>query len=375
MVLLVGTGVYTIFGGLRAVIFTDLFQAFVLIGGSVLLTVIAVTQAGGFGALTAKVDPSFFSLWLEFDHPDFPWTGILLGAPALHIWYWCTDQMIVQRTLAARNVTDARKATMLAGFLKILPLFILVLPGIAGRVLFPDVLPDRMYATMIGTLLPPGIKGIVIAALLAALMSSLSSVFNSASTLVVMDFYVKRRPQATEATLVRAGEIATGILVFVGLLWLPFIGLISSQLYVYLQSVQAYIAPPITAVFLVGILWKRVNGIGALATLIGGFVLGMGRFVVEVLVKAETVTWGPVVAITKTNFLHYSLFLFLVSLAVLTVVSLLTPPPAADKLRVFDKTDQEAANTRSNTFNVVLVSLLITAVVAIMFYFSPLIFS
>ncbi|GMU33829.1 MAG: sodium/solute symporter [Planctomycetia bacterium] len=379
IVLVVATGIYTIFGGLRAVIYTELMQAFILIAGGIFLTFAAISKVDGLGALASGVEPEFFNLWKSVNHPDFPWTGILFGAPILGVWYWCTDQMIVQRTLAAKNVSEARRGTILAGFLKILPVFILVLPGVAGRILFPDTKPNDMYAKMVNDLLPVGVKGMVVAALLAALMSSLSAVFNSSSTLVVIDFYQRLRPRATERELVWAGQISTAVLVVVGLVWIPFIGVVSDQLFVYLQSVQAYISPPIAAVFLVGLIWRRANATGAFAALVIGFVLGAVRFVAELGVKSATpwVTWPPLVQFAQINFLHVAIILFVISVVVLVGISLVTAVPTATNQRVFDKTVAAAQDLRGaerNKVNVILSVILVVAVLAMWAYFSRLFF-
>lgn len=371
-VLIVATGLYTVFGGLRAVIYTDFLQAGILIGGGALLTFLAVSKAGGMGVLFGELPSSYFNLWKSASHPDFPWTGILFGAPILGVWYWCTDQMIVQRTLAARNLDQARKATIFAGFLKLLPVFILVLPGMAGHILYPNAVPDQMYVMLVNNLLPVGIKGLVIAGLLAALMSSLSSVFNSSSTLVVMDFYRKFKPQANEKQLVRAGQWATIVLVLMGLAWLPLIGLMSNQLYLYLQSVQAYISPPIAAVFLAGLLWRRANGHGAFAALMTGFVLGGLRFVLEIAVKAGGIHSGILHSYATFNFLHFAIFLFAVSILVLTAVSLAGEPPPSDKLTMFVTTEGGTVIDSHRGLNMGLSILLVLAVLALWIVFSPI---
>ena len=379
IVLLAATGLYTAFGGLRAVIYTDFIQAFILIGGGIILTLIALHQpaVGGFAGLVDKLPASFFSVWKSAGDADFPWTGILFGAPILGVWYWCTDQMIVQRTLAADNLKSARSATIFAGFLKILPVLILVMPGLAGAVLFPGTAPDQMYATLVQQLLPTGIKGLVVAALLAALMSSLSSVFNSSSTLAVMDFYHHIRPGASERELVRAGQATTVVLVVMGVLWLPFIGRMSGQLFVYLQSVQAYISPPIAVVFLLGLLWKRLNGTGALSALLLGFALGALRFVAELGAKSG---WAWVVdcpfltGYARINFLHFAVILFLVSGAVLVVFSYLTKPPTETKLAVFVTEPKAAVPALSDRLNVGLSILLGAIILGFWVYFSPLFF-
>ncbi|PYP98671.1 MAG: sodium transporter, partial [Gemmatimonadetes bacterium] len=266
IVLIVVTGLYTIFGGLRAVVYTEVLQAIVLILGSVTLMAIGLSRVGGFSGLEAKVPAGFFSMWKPINHPDFPWTGIVFGAPILGIWYWCTDQHIVQRVLAAQSISQARTGTIFAGYLKILPVFIFVLPGVVAAALFADIHsnPDSAYPTLVTRLLPHGIKGLVLAGMLAALMSSLASAFNACSTLLTWDVYRKMRPTASEPQLVRVGRISAAVMVFLGLLWIPFMKYISSQIYIYLQSVQAYIAPPIAACFLLGLFYRRLNGSGAI---------------------------------------------------------------------------------------------------------------
>ncbi|MGH7614650.1 MAG: sodium:solute symporter [Gemmatimonadales bacterium] len=336
VVLIAVTGLYTVTGGLRAVIFTEVAQTVVLIIGSATMVVLGVQAAGGWDGLQAKVPAEFFSMWKPGSDPNFPWTGIVFGAPILGVWYWCTDQYIVQRVLAARNVTEARRGTILAGFLKILPVFIFVLPGIVAAALYADVrqgASDSAYPTLVTRLLPAGFKGLVLAGMLAALMSSLASAFNSCSTLITWDVYRKFRPQASEARLVTVGRLTTVALVGVSLLWIPFMKYISSQLYIYLQSVQAYIAPPIAACFLLGLFFRRLNGAGAISSLMTGFVLGALRLILELAngTSKTGLSEGSVWAwIAEVNFLHFAVLLFAISTTVLVGVSLLTPaPPAA----------------------------------------------
>jgi SSS family solute:Na+ symporter len=341
-ILIVITGLYVIFGGLRAVIYTEVMQAVVLILGSITLMFIGLNAVGGWSGLTAKVPPDFFSMWKPSSHKDFPWTGVVFGAPILGIWYWCTDQHIVQRVLAAKNIPEARRGTIFAGFLKILPVFIFVLPGIIAAALYADVRgaqADSAYPILVTRLLPIGFKGLVLAGMLAALMSSLASAFNSCSTLLTWDVYRKMRPNATEARLVFVGRVTTVILVILGLAWIPFMKYVSPQLYIYLQSVQAYIAPPIAAVFLLGILSPRLNGKGALAALWTGFVLGFARLVLE-LSKSGLTPGGMLSWYANINFLHFAALLFVLCSFILIVVSILTPPPATE--RVADLTLQTA---------------------------------
>jgi SSS family solute:Na+ symporter len=336
VVLVIATGIYTVAGGLAAVIYTDTVQTLILIAGACALTFIGLDRVGGLAHLRTMVPESYFHMMKPASDPNFPWTGIFFGAPILGIWYWCTDQVIVQRVLSARDEGHAKAGTIFAGFLKILPVFMLVLPGIIAYALFPDqvVKPDFAYPTLVLNLLPTGLVGLVMAALLAAVMGAMSSVFNSASTLVTLDFYKKIRPEASEKQLVNFGRIATGFMVVLGLLWVPFIHLISSQLYIYLQSVQAYISPPIASCFVLGILWTRLNGTGAISSLLTGFVLGASRFVLELAdrgtggkFESSVVRW-----IVDMNFLHYAIFMFVVCSVVLVAVSLMTPAPDRRKL-------------------------------------------
>jgi SSS family solute:Na+ symporter len=324
------TGLYTLWGGLRAVLWTDAVQTVVMLTGSALLVFIGLATVGGWEAMVASVPEGTMSLWRPANHPDFPWTGILLGAPILAIWYWCTDQFIVQRTLSARSVADARKAVIFAGYLKQLPMFLFVLPGVIAMALVQQGaldLPrtDGALPALIGLLLPVGLKGLMGAALLAALMSSLSSVFNSVATLLTVDIYARLKPDASERAKVTFGRAGVAVMVLLGLAWIPLINVISGGIYTYLQSVQAYLAPPIAAVFLLGVLWRRANSQGAIATLAVGFVIGMGRLVLE----AGQVDAG---LFTSVNFLHFAFILFCISVVVLVIVSLATAPPPPEKV-------------------------------------------
>jgi SSS family solute:Na+ symporter len=378
VILVVATGIYTIAGGLAAVIYTDLVQTLILIAGAVALTVIGLDEVGGFAGLRAAVPADYFSMMKPMDHPEFPWTGIFLGAPILGIWYWCTDQVIVQRVLSAKDEGHAKAGTIFAGFLKILPVFILVLPGLIAVALYPSLFTiengrvtngDIAYPTLIVNLLPTGLVGLMIAALLAALMGTL-------------DFYKRLRPGASERQLVNFGRIATGLMVVLGILWVPFIHLLSSQLYIYLQSVQAYVSPPIAVCFIFGILWTRLNGTGAISSLLVGFVLGTVRFVFEVLDKSRHYTSPALRWLVDMNFLHYAILMFVICAAVLIVVSLATPPPDRRKLAgltfatVDDKIDTTAVSpalaretTTEHRLNVFFTGLLLATVIGLWIYF------
>jgi SSS family solute:Na+ symporter len=335
IVIVVITGLYTVMGGLSAVIYTDLVQMFILIIGSIALTLIGLNSAGGWEKIVSTTPPDFWNMFKPMSDPDFPWTGIIFGAPIVGIWYWCTDQYIVQRVLSAKNLDHAQAGTIFAGFLKILPVFILVLPGIIVYSLTNgEVTGDRSYAWMVTNLLPTGLKGLVIAGLLAALMSSLSGMFNSTSTLLTIDIYKRWHPEANETELVNFGRITTGVVVVLGLLWIPFISLLSDErMYVYLQSVQSYISPPITAVFLFGVFWNRVNGNGAVASLFTGLFIGVFRFILEIQHKLSPFSDGILKTIATINFLHFAVIIFVICSIVLVGVSLITNAPQKNSLK------------------------------------------
>ena len=341
IVLLVATGIYTIAGGLAAVIYTDLVQTIILLLGALALTLIGLDKVGGFAGLRAVIPDSYFHMFRPATDSEFPWTGIVFGAPILGIWYWCTDQVIVQRVLSARDEGHAKAGTIFAGFLKVLPVFLLVVPGLIAFALYPQLFTtvngqvsngNIAFPSLIVNLLPTGVVGLMIAALLAALMGAMSSVFNSASTMVTLDFYKKIRPAASETQLVLFGRIATGGMVLLGLLWVPFIDRLSTQLWIYLQSVQAYISPPIAVCFIFGILWTRINGQGAISSLLVGFALGTVRFIMEVLDKTQHYESPLVRRLVDTNFLHYAIFMFVVCTVVLIGVSFMFPAPDRRKL-------------------------------------------
>jgi SSS family solute:Na+ symporter len=328
LVLVIATGIYTVAGGLAAVMYTELVQAFVLVGGALILTLIGLNHAGGIQALIDFVPTAHWSMLKPISHPDFPWLGMFFGLPILGVWYWCTDQYMVQRALGAKNMDHARGGAILTGFFKLLPMFLLVFPGIIAMKLFPGI-PESASNTVypkLTSLLPMGVKGLVIASLFGAIMSSLGACFNSCGTLFTMDLYKPRRPQATDRELVLVGRLVTIVMVIIGILYVPFMAnLGGSQLYKYLQSVQAYISPPIAAVFLLGVLWKRINGSGAIASLYTGFVLGIGRLILEYCHNAYGTTFGPIQFLVKMNFLHFAMVMFAVCVSVLIIVSYATP--------------------------------------------------
>jgi solute:Na+ symporter, SSS family len=339
------TGIYTSFGGLRAVVYTDAMQTVVLILGSLCITAIGLYHLGGWTELRELSGSQRFNLWRPASDPDFPWPGMLFAAPIVGLWYWCTDQYIVQRTLAARNLKIARRGTLFGAYLKITPVFLFIVPGMIAYALAQKNLltldsPDQAFPALVSQLLPIGVRGLVVGGLLAALMSSLSSLFNSCSTLFTVDIYKKIAPNASERQLVTVGRLATGVVVVLGLMWIPVMLYVADALYEYLQSVQAYLAPPMTAVFFLGVFWKRMNGKGAVATLSLGFALGLAKLGCQIyagLIPVESMDTLSglqqlLVAYGSINFLKFCVYLFLFCCTTLVVVSLFTAAPSAQQI-------------------------------------------
>ena len=352
------TGVYTILGGFRAVLYTDSIQALLLIIGSLSITLIGLDALGGWHELViiASERSNELALWRPLiiegsDLPwwknnDFPWLGIMIASPIIGIWYWCTDQYIVQRTLAAKNLTMARRGAIWGSFLKVWPVLIFLLPGIIGWALHQQqiiTIPtksgsidgslnidgDQVFASMVIQLLPVGLRGLVVGGLLAALMSSLSSLFNSCATLFTVDIYEKLVAKKSEKHLVRVGRFATSIIVFFGLLWIPIMYRVADGgIYQYLQSVQGYLAPPIASVFLLGLFYKRINSVGAIAGLISGFTLGMAKLIIQVNFssidnsKLSSPEW--LASIGDFSFLYATGALFLISSIIIILFSFMT---------------------------------------------------
>ncbi len=336
--LVIATGIYTVAGGLSAVIYTERIQAFVLVGGAVVLTCVGLNQAGGLSAVVATTPIDYWSMLKPINHPEFPWLGMIFGLPILGVWYWCTDQYMVQRALSAKNIDHGRGGTLLTGFFKILPMFIMVFPGIiALKLLSAGTEPNRVYPELV-KILPVGVKGLIIAGILGAMMSSLSACFNSCSTLFTMDIYKPRRPNTSETSLVWIGRVATVIMVLLGLGWATIAEKMGgTQIYIYLQKIQAYISPPIAAVFLFGVLNKRLNGVGATASLWTGFVMGMGRLILEAGQGMWKWQFGePLQTLIGMNFLHYAILMFIVCLVVLFIGSYMTL--AADEKKLYGLT-------------------------------------
>lgn len=386
IILVIVTGVYTIFGGLHAVMYTEAIQAFVLLIGSAVLLYFGLERVGGWNGMIAAIPAEKLNMFRPLSDPDFPWLGIVIASPIVGVWYWCTDQHIVQRCLAARNEKEARRGTIFAAYLKLLPFFIFLIPGLIAYVLYQRgelVLPlnengqadfNAAFPAMVQQIMPMGLRGLLAGGLLAALMASLASVYNACSTLFTMDIYQKMKPEASGKELVKVGRIATGVVVLLGMAWIPMMGKISSSLYNYLQSVQSYLAPPIAAVFLLGVFFKRLNAKGAYTAMVAGFIVGLIKLTLE-LFKGDLS--GILYDFATINFLYFCIYLFLFSIVVMVVVSLLSPKPSDEQIRglTFATTvaeDRVASRASWNKKDVILSLIVVAIIVAVFVYFSPL---
>lgn len=374
------TGIYTVLGGMRAVVYTETLQAVILVIGAATLTFLGLQAAGGWGSVVAEVGPEYMNMWRSMDDPDFPWHWLVLSSTIVGIWYWCTDQVIVQRVLTAKNIKEGRRGSIFGAFLKLTPIFLFLIPGVIALVLknrgeLAWDTPDEAFPSLMMQILPAGLRGLVAAGLMAALMSSLASVFNSCSTLFTVDIYKKIRPESTERQLVRVGRIATSIVVLLGILWVPVIEqLAGGTLYGYLQNVQSYIAPPITAVFLLGIFYSRINSNGALFTLFSGLAIAAVRLSLEVF-KSSIDPGSFWFTIADMNFLKFSSFFFLYCVAATVLVSLFSARPSREQLAGLTfgtlTEEQKASNRASYGWVDIVASLFIVAVVIfVMIYFS-----
>jgi SSS family solute:Na+ symporter len=411
------TGIYTVLGGLRAVAYTEALQTIILILGSVLVTIFGLHALGGWGQLRHICGSEMFNLWKPlvpanitgtwapvresgrmawYFNDNYPWLGMLFCAPVIGLWYWCTDQYIVQRALGAPNERQARRGSICASFFKLLPVFIFIIPGMIcfalaksghaeaiQRTLFDEqghLLRDecqKAFPMLVATVLPAGIRGIVVAGLLAALMSSLAGVFNASSTLFTMDFYSKFRRDASQHQLVWMGRIATTVMVLIGLAWIPVIRG-GKGLYDYLQGVQAYLAPPIFVVFFFGVFMKRLNSKGCLAALIVGFAMGIIRLAIDTPVKLLSdfsYTQGSFFWIINNIFFqYYSLLIFSVCVVTMIVVSYMTEEPSYEKIKgltygTVTREDREISRASWSSAEVILSVILLVIIVAIYLYF------
>lgn len=336
IVLVIATGIYAISGGLTSVTYTGAVQAIILVSGALMVTYYTFEEIGGIQTgvqtLVNLVPDEDWKLVEGISDPHFPWTGVILGIPVITIWYHCTDQFMVHKYLTGKNITESQSGTILTAYLKLIPFFLIMIPGLIAKFLFPNILPDDAFPTMVTSFLPVGIKGLVIAAFLAALMSSLASCFTSCATLFTLDIYKKIYPNANDFVLVNVGRIMTFVIVILSIIWVIFIKSLKGELFIYLQSVSAYIAPPITAIFIMGIAWPRANEKSAVTALVAGFLIGTTRFITEILIKKGVITSGILIKLGSINFLHYASLLFLICIVLMIVVSLLTEKPPLKKV-------------------------------------------
>ena len=382
------TGLYTVAGGLRAVLYTDLLQTIILLIGSTAITYFGLIELGGFNELRvfASENVAQYALWRPLSDPDFPWLGILIASPIVGIWYWCTDQYIVQRTLAAKDLKTARRGALLGAFFKIWPVMIFLVPGLIGAALNAkgileisidtngNIIGDQVFPTMVATLLPEGLRGLVVAGIIAALMSSLSSLFNSTATLFTLDIYKKIKPKVSEQKLVLIGRMATLVVVVFGLLWIPIMPMISKGgLYQYLQSVQGYLAPPITAVFLLGLFNSRINNKGATWGLSLGFFAGMLKLIIQAFFGKEKIANPELLAyIGDINFLYFSGILFLFCVLLICLVSYQTELPDENQIDglTYQTIDKEAIRESWDQNDIYATGVILGLVLAIYLYFS-----
>ena len=396
------TGLYTMLGGMRAVAYNDTVQVVVLITGSAVLTGYGLVELGGWHRLRELVGSDMLNLWKPLIPPgvegtwapvlerngsgaivreawyfngNFPWLGMAVCAPIIGLWYWCTDQYIVQRALGAPDETTARRGSVFAAFLKLFPVYLFIVPGLicfalakSGRlpelasIVGSDGRPNAQQAQaafplMVRYLLPQGLRGIVVAGLLSALMGSLAGVFNACSTLFTVDLYQKWRPQASQRQLVRIGRAATAAMVLVALLWIPVIQG-AHGLYTYLQAVQGYLAPPIFVVFFLGVFVKRVNAAGCLWALVVGFALGLFRMIVDTPITMGLAGFelgypeGSFLwVVNNIYFQYFSVLITIVSALVMIVVSHMTAAPEERAIRSLTyetTTDEDRRRTRAS---------------------------
>jgi solute:Na+ symporter, SSS family len=417
LLVVVITGLYTIIGGMEAVAYTEAIQTVILIVGSALVTIFGLQALGGWSELRAIVPSEMFNLWKPlvpagiegtwspiktttqmawYFNDNYPWIGMLFCAPIIGLWYWCTDQYIVQRTLIAKNLTEARRGSIAAAFFKLTPVFIFIIPGIicyalaisgknpgiqniildsSGKVIRENA--QQAFPLMVANVLPVGVRGIVVAGLLAALMSSLAGAFNACATLFTLDFYLKFRPHTSQEKLVWVGRIATGIMVLIGILWIPVIRG-GRGLYDYLQGIQSYLAPPIFVVFFLGVFWKRLNAKGAMAALISGFAMGIIRLFIDTPVKLGsgfhyqegTFLW----IMNNVFFQYYSILILIVSAGAMILVSYLTEVPSLEQIKGLTYgtvSDEQKAHTRASwdARDVVLSALVLVLIIAAYLFF------
>ncbi|MDR2816373.1 MAG: sodium:solute symporter [Proteiniphilum sp.] len=393
------TALYTIFGGMRSVLYTSVLQTPILLLGSLIILVLGLRELGGWDEMMRIADAtpvneygdSMTNLIRSNRDPNFPWLGALIGSAVIGFWYWCTDQYIVQRALSGKNQKESRRGTIFGAYLKLLPVFLFLIPGMIAYALHQQSLADggflplmangaynadAAFPSLVAKLLPAGVKGLVVCGILAALMSSLASLFNSSSMLFTIDFYKRFKPNTPEKKLVVIGQIATVVIVILGVLWIPIMRSVGDVLYAYLQDVQSVLAPGIAAAFLLGIIWKRASAKGGMWALIAGIVIGLTRLSANVFYSNAV---NPSQNLFKAvfydiNWLFFCGWMFLFCIIVVIVVSLFTKAPSAAKIQGLafgTATAGQRAETRAswNKWDIIHTIIILGITVAFYIYF------
>jgi solute:Na+ symporter, SSS family len=384
--LVIITGIYTTFGGMKAVLYTSVLQTPILLIGSIAILVLGLIKVGGWNELmeitranvTVHGD-SMTDLMRSHRDPDFPWTGVILGSAIIGFWYWCTDQFIVQRVLSGRDMKQSRRGAIFGAYLKLTPVFIFLIPGMIAYALHQKGMitlqsNDAAFSTMVKELLPMGFKGIVIGGILAALMSSLAALFNSSAMLFTIDFYQKYKPNESERHYVMIGRAATVVIVLLGIAWIPVMKGLGKVLYEYLQDVQSLLAPGIAAVFLLGILSKRTTPAAGLWGLLIGFTLGMLRLVLNVFSGSIEETSFLYKLILSHNWLHYEIYLFFLVIICMVIISYFTKakdPLSISGLTLGTASAKQRAETREsyNHWDIINSVIIITIILVFYAYF------
>ncbi|MBQ6203728.1 MAG: sodium:solute symporter [Prevotella sp.] len=377
--LVVITAIYTIFGGMKSVLYTSVLQTPILLLGSLIILVLGMKALGSWDQMLelCNVKPNYegatgtmIHLMRSNSDPQYPWLGALIGSAVIGFWYWCTDQYIVQRVLSGKNEKESRRGTIFGAYLKLLPVFLFLIPGMIAFALhqkyagdggflplLADGTPnaDAAFPTLVAKILPAGVKGLVVCGILAALMSSLASLFNSSAMLFTIDFWKRLKPETSEKSLVRIGQTATVVIVILGILWIPIMRSVGNVLYNYLQDVQSVLAPGIAAAFLLGITWKRASAKGGMWGLLSGIIIGLTRLGAKVYYSNTpdaADSWFKAV-FYDFNWLFFCGVMLVVCCLVVIVVSLCTEAPSKEKIQglVFGTSTPEQIEATRNSWN------------------------
>ncbi len=401
------TAIYTVLGGMKSVLYTSVLQTPILLLGSLIIVVLGMRSLGGWDQMMEVIratpvndyGDSMGNLIRSNSDPDFPWLGVLIGSSVIGFWYWCTDQFIVQRVLSGRDQTQARRGAIFGAFLKLTPVFLFLIPGMIAFAMSTKGIeingtvyhlaePDAAFPSLVATLLPAGVKGLVVCGILAALMSSLASLFNSSAMLFTIDFYQKFRPNASQHHLVYVGRVATVVIVILGILWIPIMKNIGDVLYAYLQDVQSVLAPGIAAAFLLGVLWKRASAKGGMWGLLSGMIIGLTRLGAKVYYTTQAGQgndvheWAAANGVDnifyklfyEVNWLFFSGGMLIFCMAVVAIVSMMTKAPDMDQIRglVFGtETKEQKAETRNswNNWDLLWTGLILAFTIVFYWYF------